>query len=221
MATISHGWLVTALLLRGATAAFDVAAVPCTSSRCGSGRRRAAAVAKVADGQALGEMLRPNFALLDQTVGDDKPLIYLDSAATSQKPASVLDAMRHHLERDNANVHRGAHSLSQRSTASYEAARAKVAAFVGAADPREIVFTRGATEAINLVAASWGATLQAGDEIILSVLEHHSNLVPWQLLAEERGVVLKYAQLSADEQLDVDHLASLITPRTKVRPELP
>ena len=221
MATISHGWLVTALLLRGATAAFDVAAVPCTSSRCGSGRRRAATVAKVADGQALGEMLRPNFALLDQTVGDDKPLIYLDSAATSQKPASVLDAMRHHLERDNANVHRGAHSLSQRSTASYEAARAKVAAFVGAADPREIVFTRGATEAINLVAASWGATLQAGDEIILSVLEHHSNLVPWQLLAEERGVVLKYAQLSADEQLDVDHLASLITPRTKVRPELP
>ena len=164
----------------------------------------------------LSHALRADFALLNQTVWADQPLVYLDSAATSQKPASVLDAMTQHQERDNANVHRGAHSLSARSTESYEGARDKVARFIGTDDRREVVFTRGATEAINLVANSWGSTLESGDEIVLSVMEHHSNLVPWQLLARSRGVVLKYARLDANECLDVQHLASLITPRTKL-----
>ena len=166
---------------------------------------------------SLGAAVRTDFALLDQAVWDDKPLVYLDSAATSQKPASVVDAMTHHLTRDNANVHRGAHMLSARSTASYEAARDKVAAFVGATDRREIVFTRGATEAINLIAATWGASeLGEGDEVILTVMEHHSNLVPWQLLAQSRGVVLKFARLSKSESLDLDHLRSLLSDRTKL-----
>ena len=150
----------------------------------------------------LGAAVRADFPILDQEMGDAKPLVYLDSAATSQKPTAVINAMRSHEERDNANVHRGAHELSMRSTAAYEAARSKVAAFVGAADPREIVFTRGATEAINLVANSWGrseaAALAEGDEIVLTVMEHHSNLVPWQLLAKEKGLVLRYAQLRPD-----------------------
>ena len=124
--------------------------------------------------------------------------------------------MARHLRTDNANVHRGAHALSARSTEAYEASRAKVAAFIGAADAREIVFTRGATEAINLVAASWGARLQAGDEVVLSVMEHHSNIVPWQLLARERGIVLKFAKLTPDQTLDVAHLETLISSRTKL-----
>lgn len=161
----------------------------------------------------LGDELRSQFVLLDQTINDDKPLIYLDSAATSQKPQAVLEAMRMHQERDNANVHRGAHSLSRRSTESYEGARAKVAAFVNAKSDREIVFTRGATEAINLVAATWGAAnLGKGDEVVLTVMEHHSNLVPWKLLAQRTGCVIRYARLSPDgaQTLDVDHLRSLV-----------
>jgi len=150
----------------------------------------------------LGQGVRPDFPLLDQDVWEGKRLVYLDSAATSQKPNLVLDAMARHQSRDNANVHRGAHALSVRSTDAYEAARDKVAAFVGASSRDEIVFTRGATEAINLVAQTWGrANLRAGDEIVLTVMEHHSNIVPWQLLAAERGVVLKYARLNATEQV--------------------
>ena len=169
----------------------------------------------------LGAAVRADFPILDQEMGDAKPLVYLDSAATSQKPTAVINAMRSHEERDNANVHRGAHELSMRSTAAYEAARSKVAAFVGAADPREIVFTRGATEAINLVANSWGrseaAALAEGDEIVLTVMEHHSNLVPWQLLAKEKGLVLRYAQLRPDGRgLDMDHFASLVNERTRL-----
>ena len=154
-----------------------------------------------------------------KTVNDNKPLVYLDSAATSQKPKSVLEAMRQHQERDNANVHRGAHSLSQRSTASYEAARAKVAAFINAASDREIVFTRGATEAINLVACTWGSSnLKEGDEVVLTVMEHHSNLVPWKLLAQRTGCVIRYAKLKEDtETLDLEHLRSLVVPgKTKL-----
>ena len=167
---------------------------------------------------SLGETLRTDFALLDQSVWEGKPLVYLDSAATSQKPASVIGAMTHHLEHDNANVHRGAHSLSARSTEAYEGARAKIAKFVNAADDREIVFTRGATEAINLIAASWGAEhLKAGDEVVLTVMEHHSNIVPWQLLAARTGVVLRFAKLREDETLDMDHLRSLVVPgKTKL-----
>ena len=165
----------------------------------------------------LASQLRDDFVLLDQSVHEDKPLVYLDSAATSQKPQSVIDAMATHLRTDNANVHRGAHLLSARSTDSYEKARQKVADFVGAGDAREIVFTRGATEAINLVAASWGASqLREGDEVVLTVMEHHSNLVPWQLLAQQKGVVLKFARLTAEETLDVAHLASLVTERTRL-----
>jgi len=167
--------------------------------------------------ESLGAETRPDFELLDQSVWEGKPLVYLDSAATSQKPASVLSAMTRHLTRDNANVHRGAHALSQRSTASYEGARDKVAAFVGANDRREIIFTRGATEAINLVASTWGvAELGEGDEVVLSVMEHHSNMVPWQMLAQSRGVTLKYARLDADERLDLEHLKSLLSNRTKL-----
>ena len=145
----------------------------------------------------LGAPLRSDFPVLHQTVWDDKKLVYLDSAATSQKPLAVLQAMEQHQRRDNANVHRGAHLLSVRSTEAYEGARDKVAGFVNAASRSEIIFTRGATEAINLVAQTWGrANLQEGDEVVLSVMEHHSNLVPWQMLAQERGIILKFATLS-------------------------
>lgn len=164
----------------------------------------------------FGAALRPDFALLHQSIWD-KPLVYLDSAATSQKPAAVVDAMTYHLAHDNSNVHRGAHTLSTRATDAYEGARDKVAAFVNAADRREVVFTRGATEAINLVAQTWGrAELGEGDEVVLTVMEHHSNLVPWQLLARERGFTLKFGRLDARECLDEAHVLSLITPRTKL-----
>ncbi len=174
-------------------------------------------LARGATSLAVGAAPRADFKLLDQRVWGEKPLVYLDSAATSQKPAAVVEAMTRHLAEDNANVHRGAHLLSQRSTAAYESARDKVAAFVGASDRREIVFTRGATEAINLVAASWGARLREGDEVVLSCIEHHSNIVPWQLIAEERGIVLKFVRMHPEtEELDLDHLATLVTKRTKL-----
>mmetsp|Transcript_44379 Transcript_44379/g.106625 ORF Transcript_44379/g.106625 Transcript_44379/m.106625 type:complete len:376 (-) Transcript_44379:31-1158(-) len=125
--------------------------------------------------------------------------------------------MQHHQQNDNANVHRGAHLLSVRSTDSYEGARDKVAGFINAASRSEVIFTRGATEAINLVAQTWGRTnLGEGDEIILTVMEHHSNLVPWQMLAKERGFSIKFAPLDASESLDLDALKALITPRTKL-----
>jgi len=165
----------------------------------------------------LGAPCRPDFPILHQRVWEDKPLSYLDSAATSQKPKAVLDAMQQHQLKDNANVHRGAHLLSVRSTEAYEGARDKIAAFVNAASRQEIVFTRGATEAINLVAGTWGrANLHEGDEVVLSVMEHHSNLVPWQMLAAECGCVLKFARLDEHECLDLEHLRSLITPKTKL-----
>lgn len=167
--------------------------------------------------RTLGAGCRPDFPILHQSVWENKPLTYLDSAATSQKPKAVLDAMNRHQEYANANVHRGAHLLSVRSTEMYEAARDKVAALVNAQSRQEIIFTRGATEAINLVASTWGrANLQAGDEVVLSVMEHHSNLVPWQMLAEERGFELKFAQLDENECLDIEQLRSLVSPRTKL-----
>ncbi len=160
---------------------------------------------------------RADFPILSQTVHGDRRLVYLDSAATSQKPRAVIHALKRHLETDNANVHRGAHALSARSTDAFEQARDKIATFVNANARDEIVFTRGATEAINLVAHSWGRqNLRAGDEIVLTVMEHHSNLVPWQQLAAERGVLLKFARLNATEQLDLPHLESLLTERTRL-----
>ena len=165
----------------------------------------------------LAALTRPDFPLLAQTACLGQPLIYLDYAATSQKPRQVLAALQHYYDHDNANVHRGAHQLSARATEGFEAARAKVAAFIGAASAREIVFTRNASEAINLVARSWGdANLGPGDEVLLTVMEHHSNLVPWQLLAARTGCVLRHAGLTETGELDLDDLRSQITERTKL-----
>ena len=165
----------------------------------------------------LAALTRPDFPLLAQTACLGQPLIYLDYAATSQKPRQVLAALQHYYDHDNANVHRGAHQLSARATEGFEAARAKVAAFIGAASVREIVFTRNASEAINLVARSWGdANLGPGDEVLLTVMEHHSNLVPWQLLAARTGCVLRHAGLTETGELNLDDLRSQITERTKL-----
>lgn len=170
----------------------------------------------IAQERTLATRVRPDFPILHQQV-HGKPLVYLDNAATSQKPIAVLDALRDYYEKDNANVHRGVHTLSARATDAYEGARDKIAHFVNAASRQEIVYTRNASEAINLVAYSWGnANLQAGDEIILSVMEHHSNLIPWQLLAQRTGAVLKFVQLTATEEFDFDHYRSLLSDKTKL-----
>jgi cysteine desulfurase / selenocysteine lyase len=166
--------------------------------------------------RALAEDLRLDFPILYQEV-NEKPLVYLDNAATSQKPLAVLDALQNYYRRDNANVHRGVHTLSSRATDAYEGARDKIAAFINAASRQEIVFTRNATEAINLVAYSWGhANLTPGDEIILSVMEHHSNLIPWQLLAQRTRAVLKFVELTDTQEFDLDHFRSLISNKTKL-----
>jgi cysteine desulfurase/selenocysteine lyase len=165
----------------------------------------------------LAALTRQDFPLLAQTACLGQPLIYLDYAATSQKPRQVLAVLQHYYDHDNANVHRGAHQLSARATEGFEGARAKAAAFVGAASPREIVFTRNASEAINLVARSWGeANLRPGDEVLLTVMEHHSNLVPWQLLAARTGCVLRHAGLTESGELDLEDLRSQITERTRL-----
>ena len=161
------------------------------------------------------ETVRADFPILGRTV-HGRPLVYLDSAASSQKPRAVIDAITDYLSTHHANVHRGAHELSVEATDAYEDARAKVARFAGAGSPEEIVFTRGTTEAINLVAYAWGQSLAAGDEIVLTVMEHHSNLVPWQLLAGRTGARIKYATLTPEGRLDLDHLASLIGSATKL-----
>jgi cysteine desulfurase/selenocysteine lyase len=170
-----------------------------------------------AAGPNLASITRPDFPLLAQTACLGQPLIYLDHAATSQKPRQVLEALQHYYDHDNANVHRGAHQLSARATEGFEAARAKAAAFIGAASPHEIVFTRNASEAINLVARSWGeANLRPGDEVLLTVMEHHSNLVPWQLLADRTGCVLRHAGLTETGELDLDDLRSKLSERTRL-----
>jgi cysteine desulfurase / selenocysteine lyase len=166
--------------------------------------------------RTLAETVRADFPILHQEV-HGKPLVYLDNAATSQKPIAVLNTLRDYYERDNANVHRGAHTLSVRATEAYESTRDKVARFVNAASRQEIVFTRNATEAINLVAYSWGLnTLQRGDEIILSVMEHHSNIIPWQLIAQKTGAVLKYVHLSETQEFDLEQFKQLISNKTKL-----
>jgi cysteine desulfurase/selenocysteine lyase len=172
---------------------------------------------EVAEAPNLAALTRPDFPLLAQTACLGQPLIYLDHAATSQKPRQVLEALQHYYDHDNANVHRGAHQLSARATEGFEGARAKTAAFVGAASANEIVFTRNASEAINLVSRSWGeANLQAGDEVLLTVMEHHSNLVPWQLLAARTGCVLRHAGLTPSGELDLEDLRSKLNERTKL-----
>src|SRR5450759_2608381 len=161
--------------------------------------------------------LRAYFPNLDQQV-HGKPLIYFDNAATSQKPRAVIDALVHYYERDNANVHRGIHELSNRATAGYEAARTRAAKFINARNAEEIIFTRGTTEGINLVASSWGAkNLKANDIILLTEMEHHSNLVPWQLLAQRTGAKLAYVPVTGDEGLlDLGKLDSLLTKQVKL-----
>src|ERR1035437_6181940 len=160
--------------------------------------------------------LRKDFPILDQKV-HGKPLIYFDNAATSQKPRAVIDALVHYYEHDNANVHRGIHELSNRATAGYEAARARAAKFINAKSADEIIFTRGTTEGINLVAATWGVkNLKAGDVILLTEMENHSNLVPWQLLAQRTGAKIAYIPVTGDEGLlDLSKLDSLLTPQVK------
>ena len=165
----------------------------------------------------LAALTRPDFPLLAQTACLGEPLIYLDYAATSQKPRQVLQALQHYYSHDNANVHRGAHQLSARATEGFEAARQKTANFVGAASAQEIVFTRNASEAINLVARSWGeANLKPGDEVLLSVMEHHSNLVPWQLLAARSGCRLRHVGLTQSGELDLDDLKAQLNERTRL-----
>jgi len=164
----------------------------------------------------LAAQVRPDFPILHQQI-HGKPLVYLDNAATSQKPRAVLQALQDYYGLDNANVHRGVHTLSARATDAYEGARDKVAAFINAASRQEIVFTRNASEAINLVAYAWGVeNLQPGDEIILSVMEHHSNLIPWQLLAQRTGAVLRFVELTATEELDLEQFQSLLSDKTKL-----
>ena len=161
-------------------------------------------------------MIRREFPTLEQAV-NGRPLVYLDNAATSQKPKVVLDALRAYYEDDNSNVHRGIHELSRRATVAYEESRAKVASWVGANEPSEIVWTRGTTEAINLVSSAWGLdNVGEGDEILISVLEHHSNIIPWQLLARRTGAVIKYIELDEQGRWILDELPHLLTNRTKI-----
>lgn len=160
--------------------------------------------------------IRREFPTLEQSV-NGRPLVYLDNAATSQKPRVVLDALQAYYENDNSNVHRGIHELSRRATVAYEESRAKVAGWVGAAEPAEIIWTRGTTEAINLVSTAWGLdNVGEGDEILISVLEHHSNIIPWQLLARRTGAVIKYIELDEQGRWILDELPRLLTDRTKV-----
>ncbi|HSG00024.1 MAG TPA: cysteine desulfurase [Vicinamibacterales bacterium] len=160
--------------------------------------------------------VRAAFPALDQQV-HGRPLVYLDNAATTQKPRVVIDAVRRYYEADNANVHRGVHALSERATAAYERARQDVRRFIGAASTREIVFTRNATESINLVARAWGdANVGAGDEVVITAMEHHSNIVPWQQLCARTGATLRVAPIDDTGALVWDRFVELLTPRTKM-----
>lgn len=162
------------------------------------------------------EKIRLDFPLLDQQI-NGYPLAYLDSAATSQKPAVVLNALDEYYRRYNANVHRGVYQLSEQATEAMEGARARIQAFIGAASPREIIFTRNATEGINLVAQSWGrANLRPGDRILLTTMEHHANLVPWQFIAEATGAHLDFIDVDGSGRLVLDDLPSLLTEQTRL-----
>lgn len=162
------------------------------------------------------EMIRADFPILARRVGEER-LVYLDNAATSQKPRAVLDSLNAYYEEHNANIHRGVHRLAEEATAAYEEARGRVARFLGAPDPRGLVFTRGTTESINLVAHAWGRkNLGEGDEIVLTEAEHHSNLVPWQLAAQATGAKLRFIPIREDGSLDMEEAGRLIGPRTKL-----
>ena len=160
--------------------------------------------------------IRADFPALHQSV-HGKPLVYLDNAATTQKPRAVLDSIVRYYERDNANIHRGVHELSQRATEAHDRSRATVRAFLNARSTREIVYTRNATESINLGARAWGgANLRAGDEVLITAMEHHSNIVPWQLICDERGAVLKVAPIDQRGALIVEEFERLLSPKTKI-----
>jgi cysteine desulfurase/selenocysteine lyase len=164
----------------------------------------------------LGERVRADFPILSRTIGG-RPLVYLDSAATAQKPRLVLDALRAYYERSNANVHRSIHTLGEEATELFEAARDRVQSFIGARHREEIIFTKGTTEAINLVAHTWaGRALVEGDEILLTEMEHHSNLVPWLLLARERRLRLQYVPVTEDGRLDLEAFDRLLGRRTRL-----
>ena len=188
----------------------------CTSGWTETRLSRGVAVKPVSPPPLDVAAVRRDFPILDQNV-DGKPLVYLDSAASSQKPRQVVDAISAYYLRDHANVHRGVHELARRATEAYESARERVAGRLNAAGPRELVWTRGTSEALNLLASSVGqARVGRGDEIVISQMDHHSNLVPWQLLAERNGARLRYVGLTDDGHLDLDQLAGLLGARTRV-----
>lgn len=165
---------------------------------------------------AIDAAVSSSFPALQQEVGG-KRLVYLDSAATTQKPQCVIDAITHYYENDNANIHRGVHTLSMRATQAYEYARTSIATFIGASRPEEVVFVRGATEAINLVAQGFARpNIGAGDEILITEMEHHSNIVPWQILCEQTGAVLKVASVLDDGSIDLDSYKALLTAKTSI-----
>jgi cysteine desulfurase/selenocysteine lyase len=184
---------------------------------------RTGAAGPVAAGPVAGtrpefdvRLVRGDFPALHQTV-HGKPLVYLDNAATAHKPRAVLEALERFYTRDNSNIHRGLHALSERATAAYEASRARVARFLNAAEAREIVFVRGTTEAINLVAQTWGRRhLGAGDEILITAMEHHSNIVPWQMLCEEKGARLRVAPIDDRGEVILEELERALGPRTRL-----
>src|SRR5262245_40400702 len=173
-------------------------------------------VHKAVASQVDWKALREDFPILrEQAHGH--PLIYFDSAATSQKPRAVIEALQHFYEHENANVHRGLHTLSSRATEAYEKARTRVAQYIGAASADEIIFTRGTTESINLVAQAWGGKfIRGGDVILLTEMEHHSNLVPWQLLAEQTGARLRFVPVLDDGTLDLEQVSVSLTPEVKL-----
>jgi len=161
--------------------------------------------------------VRTDFPILSQTTRSGHPLAYLDNAATTQKPRQVIEAISRFYTSGNANIHRGVYELSERATAAFEGARERVARFIGAASPAEIVFTRSATEAINLVAQSWGrSTLRPGDEVLVTAMEHHSNLVPWQLVCEQTGARLRAVPITARGELDLEAAERLLGDRTRL-----
>ena len=165
----------------------------------------------------LPESLRADFPILNDDVLGGHPLVFLDNAASTQRPRQVIDTIARVYEHDYANVHRGIHTLSERSTEQYEEAREKVARFIGAANSHEVIFTQGTTGSINLVARSWGETnLRPGDEILTTVMEHHSNLVPWQQVTSKTGATLRHVPITDDGRLDMDAFAKLLSERTKL-----
>jgi cysteine desulfurase/selenocysteine lyase len=163
------------------------------------------------------QRIRRDFPILHRTIRGGKKLVYLDNAATTQKPQAVIDRLVRYYSEENSNVHRGVHYLSEVATAAYESARTTVKRFINARDEKEVIFTRGTTESINLVTNSWGRrNVGAGDEILITAIEHHSNIVPWQLLCEEKGARLRVAPVNDSGELILEEFAKLLTPRTKI-----